>query len=67
MNNTEDVFVKIIHPEIVPFAIYANPPEKVQEDIEIKDKAVSLVQLEMKAFKEKWSLSNGLSGSFIFQ
>ena len=62
MNNTEDVYVTMIHPEMVIFGIYSI--EEIPDGIEVKDLAGSTVQLEMKAFKEKWSMSNGLSGNF---
>ena len=62
-NNTEDIFVSMIHPEIVTFAIYANFPKKLPRMIEVsKNDAINLVQLEMTAFKEEWSLSRGLNG-----
>ena len=58
-NNTEDIFVSMIHPEIVTFAIYANFPKKLPKMIEVKQSdAINLVQLEMTAFKEEWSLSS---------
>ena len=64
-NNTEDIFVSMIHPEIVTFAIYANFPKKLPKMIEVRQSdAINLVQLEMTAFKEEWSLSSGLNGTF---
>ena len=63
-NNTEDIFVSMIHPEIVTFAIYANFPKKLPKMIEVRQSdAINLVQLEITAFKEEWSLSSGLNGT----
>ena len=64
-NNTEDIFVSMIHPEIVTFAIYANFPKKLPKMIEVRQSdAINLVQLEMTGFKEEWSLSSGLNGTY---